>query len=304
MIDFGYTLRQAREQKGLTTRQIADSTHMMEQMVVDLENEEFGRIAAPIYGRGFVKLYCEAVGLDPKPLVAEFMEIFNGNRPPTIRRRDEPTPEPAAAPLPTPAPEPAPMPAAAPVQETFSAAEPELPAEQPAEAAAEPAFTLESLRAEPEPVEEDDGIIPAATDPFSKPVTAAEPPVQDDPLFAFAQRPEPSIPQDPDPEPEPLLTRGPSRFAAPTPVDDEPRGLGFSVPPAVWRLLAIVGVALLLLWLIFAALRALYTALTGPSNPPADTPVETDTKPAVTAPATPGEPAPRKPMDLPPLYID
>ena len=44
MIDFGNTLRQAREAKGLTLNDVADRTHMMVQMVEDLENERFGRI--------------------------------------------------------------------------------------------------------------------------------------------------------------------------------------------------------------------------------------------------------------------
>ena len=54
MIEFGYTLRKAREAKGLTLKDIAQSTHVMEQMLADLENENFSKIAAPIYGRGFV----------------------------------------------------------------------------------------------------------------------------------------------------------------------------------------------------------------------------------------------------------
>jgi transcriptional regulator with XRE-family HTH domain len=128
MIDFGATLRQAREAKGLTLNDVATTTHMMVQMVEDLENERFGRIAAPIYGRGFVKLYCEAVGIDDyKPLVAEFMEIFNGNRPPTIRMREEPPPAP---------PEPAPEPE--------RTAEPERAAEFERAAAPEPAPGPES----------------------------------------------------------------------------------------------------------------------------------------------------------------
>ncbi len=85
MIEFGETLRKAREAKGLSAGDIAKTTHIMVQMVEALEREDFSRIVAPIYGRGFVKLYCEAVGLDPKPLVAEFMEIYNGNRPAVIR---------------------------------------------------------------------------------------------------------------------------------------------------------------------------------------------------------------------------
>lgn len=107
MIEFGKTLRSAREAKGLTARQIADATHMMTQVVDGLENENFSKIAAPIYGRGFVKLYCEAVGLDPKPMIEEFMAIINGNRE-TIR----PEPPPAVEPPPDIMPEPSPPPVA------------------------------------------------------------------------------------------------------------------------------------------------------------------------------------------------
>ena len=69
MIEFGKTLRMAREAKGLTPGQVAERTHMIVQTVEGLEREDFSKIVAPIYGRGFVKLYCEAVGLEPKPLV-------------------------------------------------------------------------------------------------------------------------------------------------------------------------------------------------------------------------------------------
>jgi cytoskeletal protein RodZ len=87
MIEFGKTLRQAREAKGYTISQLAEVTHIMNQTIEDLENENFTKIAAPIYGRGFVKLYCEAVGLDPKTMIFEFMEIFNGNRDLGIKER-------------------------------------------------------------------------------------------------------------------------------------------------------------------------------------------------------------------------
>ena len=109
MIEFGKTLRTAREAKGLTPGQIAERTHMMIQVVEGLENENFSKIVAPIYGRGFVKLYCEAVGLEPKPLVDAFMEIYSGNRGASAAK-----PEPAAPPQQPPtkpaAPEPPPAP--------------------------------------------------------------------------------------------------------------------------------------------------------------------------------------------------
>ena len=103
MIEFGATLRAAREAKGYTVAQIAEITHMAPSTVDDLEREDFSRIAAPIYGRGFVKLYCEAVGLDPKPIVAEFMDIYNGNRDTTIKER--PVQPPAQPPKAEPPPE-------------------------------------------------------------------------------------------------------------------------------------------------------------------------------------------------------
>ncbi len=107
MIEFGKTLREAREAKGLTIEDIVKKTHMMSRQIEALENEDFSIFAAPIYGRGFVKLYCETVGLDAKVMTAEFMDIFNGNREPTIRTREEAPASPVATPAtPAPAPEP------------------------------------------------------------------------------------------------------------------------------------------------------------------------------------------------------
>lgn len=124
MIELGKTLKSAREAKGLSITQLSDLTHMAPSMIDELENEDFHRITAPIYGRGFIKLYCEAVGLDPKPITAEFMDIFTGNREPAIRERhtepEKPT-EPAV--LPT---EPADLPTEPTIQEIPPVAEPRI----------------------------------------------------------------------------------------------------------------------------------------------------------------------------------
>lgn len=149
MIEFGKTLKDAREAAGLSIQQIAERTHMMSAMIEDLENERFNRIVAPIYGRGFVKLYCEAVGLDPKPLVAEFMAIFTGTRSPTIRERVI-----VNTPAPTPEPEPTPI-IEATQPEPEPAIEPEIaPAPIIEEAAPQPQFEPEpefKLESDPPP---------------------------------------------------------------------------------------------------------------------------------------------------------
>lgn len=87
-MEFGKTLRAAREARGKTIEEVARETRLMSQLIADLENENMSRIAAPIYGRGFVKLYCEAVGLEAKPMIDEFMKVYNGEHEPIIRERE------------------------------------------------------------------------------------------------------------------------------------------------------------------------------------------------------------------------
>lgn len=72
---FGQILRKAREERGLSPSEVAAATRMKVQIVEDLECEEFGRIAAVIYGKGFIKLYAEYVGLDPKPLIDDYVAL-------------------------------------------------------------------------------------------------------------------------------------------------------------------------------------------------------------------------------------
>ena len=128
-MEFGKSLREAREAKGYTVAQIAETTHMLTAIIEGLEKEDFSKIAAPIYGRGFVKLYCETVGLEAKPFVDEFMEIMNGNREIAIRERPVPEPSPVADPEPTVTPPPPPDPAPTAERDLFTQ-EP-APAEQP-----------------------------------------------------------------------------------------------------------------------------------------------------------------------------
>lgn len=140
MIEFGKTLRSAREAKGYTVSQIAEMTHLKSSAVEGLENEDFSMIAAPIYGRGFVKLYCEAVGLEPKPLVDEFMAIMNGEREIAIKER--PVTESSVAPEPPPPPPPTPAPA--PVEQDLFRQDPLPPPEPVAPAPPKPISAIPS----------------------------------------------------------------------------------------------------------------------------------------------------------------
>lgn len=73
MFSPGGTLRTAREKLKLSQHDIAEATRIKLPMVDAIENNDFSRIAAPFYGKGFIKLYAERVGLDPAPLIRDYL---------------------------------------------------------------------------------------------------------------------------------------------------------------------------------------------------------------------------------------
>ena len=80
----GDTLRDARMRMGMTPSEVAAATRMKVQMVEDIEQEDFSNVAAPIYGKGFIKLFAEVVGLNPTPLVQEYVDVHVHHKPRTL----------------------------------------------------------------------------------------------------------------------------------------------------------------------------------------------------------------------------
>ena len=68
----GETLKQARLSRGLTLAQVAAATQIPAHLLDEIEKEDFRRIAAPIYGKGFIRMYARFLGLDPQPLIEEY----------------------------------------------------------------------------------------------------------------------------------------------------------------------------------------------------------------------------------------
>lgn len=310
MIEFGNTLRAAREAKGMTITQLADATHMTANTIRELESEDFSRLPAPIYGRGFVKLFCEAVGLDPKPLLEEFMAILDGERDASIRERPisaapaEPESQLADEELEEPAPQerPAPVP-----EEVISPQDNEPQTEEndvPATESAPPVISQQDLFMKPPQ--------PQAQD-FTR-----EPPLQQ-PVFSAPPVQQPAAEATIPPPPQRQI----SRYAAPI-------GQTRAIPsPAYWRIALLGGGALAVCLVALLGLRALYRATTVTPGAPEPTAVEAPATPvakpeAAAKDATPvAKPAPaakpaapakaptdakaksaRTPQKIPALYID
>ena len=72
-LDFGAALRQARERRGVSLRQIVASTKISMVALEALERNDIARLPGGIFVRAFVRAYAAEVGLDPEQTVREFL---------------------------------------------------------------------------------------------------------------------------------------------------------------------------------------------------------------------------------------
>jgi cytoskeleton protein RodZ len=74
--DVGACLREARERRGLSLRQIAGATRISVQALDAIERNDIRRLPGGIFSRAFVRGYAHEVGLDPEETVRDFVEQF------------------------------------------------------------------------------------------------------------------------------------------------------------------------------------------------------------------------------------
>jgi cytoskeleton protein RodZ len=75
---FGTKLREARERRGVTLRQIANATKISIAVLEALERGDVSRLPGGIFSRAFVRSYAVEVGLDPEEAIREFAAQFPG----------------------------------------------------------------------------------------------------------------------------------------------------------------------------------------------------------------------------------
>ena len=73
----GETLRQAREQKGLSLSQVAGQLNLTENSLRQLENGAFDKLPGHTFSRGYIRAYAKLMGLDQAELVNSF-DHFTG----------------------------------------------------------------------------------------------------------------------------------------------------------------------------------------------------------------------------------
>lgn len=74
--DFGSKLREARERRGVSVRDIANATKISAAALDALERNDISKLPGGIFSRAFVRSYAVEVGLDPETTIHEFIAAF------------------------------------------------------------------------------------------------------------------------------------------------------------------------------------------------------------------------------------
>lgn len=75
MQHLGQQLRKAREEKGICLTTIQEVTKIRRHYLEALERGEFDVVPGEVYLKGFIRSYARVVGIDPEPLIDEYVAL-------------------------------------------------------------------------------------------------------------------------------------------------------------------------------------------------------------------------------------
>jgi cytoskeletal protein RodZ len=87
MADIGSRLRQARQRRELSLRDIANATKISIRALTAIEKNEFGRLPGGVFRRAYVRAFAAEVGLDADELVREYRSRFEPEAEPVADRQ-------------------------------------------------------------------------------------------------------------------------------------------------------------------------------------------------------------------------
>lgn len=80
MESMGQRFKAAREKKRMPLSQAAAQTRIKLQYLELMEQDDFSRMPAPAYAKGFIRMYATFLNLDPVPLVQEYLDQHVGRK--------------------------------------------------------------------------------------------------------------------------------------------------------------------------------------------------------------------------------
>ena len=99
MHTLGSRLRYERERRQIALKSIAESTKIGVPLLEALERDDVSRWPSGIFRKAFIRSYAEAIGLDPEPVVREFVERYPDPLETVNHAPVHPTGKPSSGPL-------------------------------------------------------------------------------------------------------------------------------------------------------------------------------------------------------------
>lgn len=90
-IEIGSALKNKRLSLKITLEDASKDVRIMQRYLQALEDDEFSKLPSEVVLKGFLKNYCDYLGLDPKPLIDEYVRRVKKNMPhlePQIKQAD------------------------------------------------------------------------------------------------------------------------------------------------------------------------------------------------------------------------
>lgn len=81
MGDSGFKLKKARDEQGLSIPRLAELTKIKPECLYALEEWRLSDLPSPAYTRGFIKIYCRYLRLDPGPILEDYAREFEASQP-------------------------------------------------------------------------------------------------------------------------------------------------------------------------------------------------------------------------------
>ena len=80
-ISAGATLKAAREEIGVSRREVAEALNLPVDTLAAIEDDDAEEMPEPVFARGYVRSYAKLLNLDPEPLVASVSRVATGRAP-------------------------------------------------------------------------------------------------------------------------------------------------------------------------------------------------------------------------------
>lgn len=80
METIGNKLKAAREKTKMTRADVAKATLIKTSYIEAIENNDFEKLIAPVYAKGFIKIYAQCVQIDPASLLRQFNALEHSDQ--------------------------------------------------------------------------------------------------------------------------------------------------------------------------------------------------------------------------------